>query len=358
MAAKRLTLRTAIIGVAAIALVGIGLATLLRPPADPTTARTAVGEADAVPVTLAEVRLGDRLMHHRTDGTIVAAEDMPIPSPLDSAIGTIEVADGDRVEAGDVIVRLQQTAEAAAVMSAEARVEQAEDVLARAREMDETDIGLTQDIATLEADVERVKERLETAREALELRTVRAPFAGEVRLMEDLGIGALVMRGQPLATLSAEERLLARFELPRELMPAATPGTTVEVVGADGATAEAVIEAEAGGQQAQVATQLTIEASLDEEARGFAVDDVVAVRLPVERVDPRPVIPAEALAAGPTGAVVYRVVDGIARRVPVQTGASSDVGVEITGALQPGDRVVVEGLDAVTDGTPVHETGD
>ncbi len=354
MAKRWLTARTGLLGLVGVGVTVWAVSAVLTPSPDPQMTTPATMDVDAVEVEIGEVVLGDATTYHRAPGAVVAAEAMPVPAPQGGAIDVFEVTDGDDVEQGDIIVRMQQVAETASLMSAEARFEQAEAVLARAENVAGTDLDVGVDKAALEAEVEQARRQLESARDAVEAHNVRAPFAGRVQLIEGLAMGSVVMSGDPVAAISTEDRLLVRFEVPRELAPAVSQGTTIEVVADDGAALEAVVEAEVGGE-ATVGEVLTIEATLAVGEVTLAEGSTVDVRVPIERAEARPMVPAGAVAQGPTGALVFRVTDGIARGVPVQTGATSAAGVEVMGALQPGDRVVVSDLDAVGDGVPVRE---
>ncbi len=347
-------MRTGLLGLVGVGVAVWAVSSVLSPPSDPQVSAPATVDADAVEVDVTEVVLGDAATFHVTTGTVVAAEAMPVPSPQGGAIDTFEVADGDRVDAGDVIVRLQQVAETASLMSAEARFEQAEAVLDRARDVAGTDLDVGVDKAALEAEIEQAKRVLEAAQSSVEAHNIRAPFAGTVQLVEGLTMGSVLMSGNPVAFISTEDRLLMRFQVPRDLAPMVSQGAAVEVVDADGTVRTALVEAEVGGEGA-VGETLTLEAVFDGESDGLDAGDEFEVRVPVERVEPRPLVPQAALAQGPTGAVVFRVAEGVARSVPVQTGAATEAGVEVSGALQPGDRVAVSSLEALADGMPVRE---
>lgn len=66
------------------------------------------------------------------------------------------------------------------------------------------------------------------------------------------------------------------------------------------------------------------------------------------------VVPEAALSPAGEGQYVYRVRDGIAKRVEVRIGERRNGKVEVLSGLSAGDAVVVAGLQRITDGAAVR----
>jgi membrane fusion protein, multidrug efflux system len=64
-------------------------------------------------------------------------------------------------------------------------------------------------------------------------------------------------------------------------------------------------------------------------------------------------IPEGAVVTAASGPIVFAVQDGRAVRRPVTLGAHHDAMVDVTAGLTPGEPVVVQGQDALTDNQPV-----
>jgi membrane fusion protein (multidrug efflux system) len=77
-----------------------------------------------------------------------------------------------------------------------------------------------------------------------------------------------------------------------------------------------------------------------------------SVRLEVERKPDTLLVPVQALVVEKSGASVFTVADGNAKKTPVQTGFNDGVNVEILNAKldQP---VILVGKQTLTDGQPV-----
>lgn len=66
------------------------------------------------------------------------------------------------------------------------------------------------------------------------------------------------------------------------------------------------------------------------------------------------VVPLDAIIRTGANRYVYRIDDGIAKEVQVQTGVILGASIEVQGTLQPGDQVVVLGQNLVEDGSAVR----
>jgi multidrug efflux system membrane fusion protein len=79
----------------------------------------------------------------------------------------------------------------------------------------------------------------------------------------------------------------------------------------------------------------------------------VNIRLLLETSHNALIVPAAALQTGPQGAFVYVVTNNIAHVRPVKVGITQGINISIDQGLQPGDEVVVDGADKLTDGMKV-----
>jgi RND family efflux transporter MFP subunit len=307
---------------------------------------------------------------------------------------------GARVEAGEELVRIEQADYDNAVRQARAQVAQDEVALLQAeeeariarREYEQfkrrepqaaaaagAPSALTLREPQLEAAraaLERSRAQLADAELALERTTLEAPFDGVVR-SETIDLGAFATAGQAVATLYATDavELVAPFsDEDAALIPALW-----ELRGqADDPRIPARVIARFGRHSyAWDGFVDRAEASLDEQSRTL---DVV-VRVPDPFRPGTPVGEAPEAGAPPllvgqfadveiqgregdwmrvprralrTGDEVWTVEGGAVRIVPVTVVQRSGASVWLTGELEPGAQVIVEGVSVVTDGMEVR----
>jgi multidrug efflux system membrane fusion protein len=79
----------------------------------------------------------------------------------------------------------------------------------------------------------------------------------------------------------------------------------------------------------------------------------VNIRLLLETKNDALIIPAAALQTGPQGSFVYVITDKTAHVRPVKVGITQGTDISIDDGLQPGDEVVIDGADKLTEGMKV-----
>jgi RND family efflux transporter MFP subunit len=189
-----------------------------------------------------------------------------VGSPIVGVVSEVLVERGDRVDAGQVIARLESSVQAAAVASARSKARSAAEVgaaqanleFARSREARASDLSGRRMIAQEMFDEARTQARLAAQRLAqatterqiwreelalaearLAQHEIRAPIAGVVvdRLVE---VGERVEE-QPLARIVATDPLRVELVMPaaayREVQPGASVEVTPELPGTEGLTA-------------------------------------------------------------------------------------------------------------------------
>jgi RND family efflux transporter MFP subunit len=77
------------------------------------------------------------------------------------------------------------------------------------------------------------------------------------------------------------------------------------------------------------------------------------MRLPLDG-QARPSVPSIAIQWEREGAFVWKVADGKAERVDVEVRRRTEAWVLVNAPLREGDRIVVEGIQSLDDGTPVR----
>lgn len=325
-----------------------------EPPPPPVYAATITPEA----VTPTSVATAEILANRQSN----------MSSETAGRVVEVGVEAGDRVQEGQVLLRLDVGRPASAAQAANAAVAQSEARLTQAkRELERTKklvrtgglpeqrLDDAQDavrLASAARDAARAEARL--ARRGLTDAVIRAPFAGTVvdRMVE---LGEYLAPGSPLLSLADTSLLKARVLLdPREAID-------VKV----GAPATISVYARPG------------EVFTGNVVRVGEVIDPRTRRLPVEieldehdgRLRPGLVAKFEVITAEPRQEIrvaldgvferfgsqhVYVIEDGIARRRAIELGSVRAGFAEVSSGLEPGEIVVVKGVTRVVDGSKVQ----
>jgi membrane fusion protein (multidrug efflux system) len=275
---------------------------------------------------------------------------------------------GDRVEEGQVLLRLDvgrpasaTQAANAAVAQSEARLTQAERELGRTKKLVQTG-GLPEQrlddaqdavrLASAARDAARAEARL--ARRGLTDAVVRAPFGGTIveRMVE---LGEYLAPGSPLLTLADTSVLKARVLLdPREAIDVSVGSKALVSVYARPQETFSGKVVRVGEVIDPRTRRLPVEIEL-EDHRGRLRPGLVA-RFSVETGESTMVmrVPLDGVFERFGSQHVYVVEDGIARRRAIVLGPVRAGFAEVTQGIEPGETVVVKGVTRVVDGSKVQ----
>lgn len=354
---------------AALALVVAALAWWVRAqpsaPADapPSAGPSALGAPPApgagapVPVVLAPVALRDTAQPLQLPGSGRAPRQIALQPAVAGEVQRVALQAGRRVAAGELLVQLVDRPQRIAVAQAEAALDAARSLAAR-YDRTGTSGAVPASIIDDARHAVRVAElALETAREALADRALKAPFAGVVGLAS-VSVGDRVATDTVLGTLDDRRVLWVDFDLPEQHLAQVAAGRPLEV------------RTPAWGGELFKGRVLEIDSRVDDSTRAVRVRAEVPntadrlrpgmsfeVTLALPGQGRRPAVPELALQWGRDGAFVWAVREGVARQVPVRVLQRVGEEVWVEAALVEGEPVVVEGVQRLRDGRRVLPLG-
>ncbi|WP_413205865.1 efflux RND transporter periplasmic adaptor subunit [Rhodospirillum sp. A1_3_36] len=327
---------------------------LLFPQGDGKAASRAERPIPVETVAVTTTRLADRVEAVGTTRAHLAVDIVPV---ADGRVTELAFAPGARVEANQVLVRLDDGAEQADLEEAEAALLQANQALTRGRAL-RSGKNIAQSTVDELANAQAgALARVDRARKALSDRVIIAPFSGVVGFHE-VEVGARVESGQMITTLDDLAVVEVDFSVPEIHYGDLHPGLAVR------ATTQAYPDRVFEGVVDRVDTRVgdvsrafRVRASLPNPEgllpSGLFVNvDVILTERDV------PTIPEEAILAEAAGSVVFVVKDGRASRRPIVTGARADGRVEVREGLEEGEDIVRLGIHRMRDGVLVSRVGE
>ncbi len=339
-------------------------AVVLMTAVDTVLAQAGGGDAQAPALvqieTARETHMAPRVW---VPGTIVSRDDARVAAEVSGRL--VFVAEvGTAVGVSDPLARIDDTelrielAEAEAVVGREtARHEFAEREWHRLKGLADkglvTKSRLDQARSSLQAaqgEARVADARLSLVRDRLARTVVSAPFGGVVAERYRRS-GERVAEGDEVVRLVSPYSLEAQVFVPPATLPHVTLGTTVTVSSNPlerMATVRSVVPI--GDERSRL---YEVRVALPEDMRWPAG---TSVRVAVPTATPRTVIavPRDALVLRQEGVTVYRLTaNDVAEGVPVETGIASGPWIEVTGAIQPGDRVITRGGERIRSGQSV-----
>jgi membrane fusion protein (multidrug efflux system) len=352
---------------------GRGAEAAAEAPAASPAADTRADSTVALPVVGALVRRGDPVLSVRATGAVRAERQVTLKVETQGTVAEVLVRPGERVTAGQVLVRLDPRPLDLAVREAEASLEEArmrlQDALIGDAPDDTSEVARgRREGARRRSGIGGAEARLERARLDRERAVITAPFGGTVDRVgvvaaQRVGPGEEIARLVDLSALTIEASVI-EHDLPyvraggqASVVPSASPDTRYR------GTIEAVLPVvDTTTRAGRVVVR--VQASDGRLRPGMYAD----VQLEATRLVARVLVPAGAVIERDGRTLVFRARAGRAEWVYVPVGRSNGTETEILADsvsgrpnVGPGDTVLVGGHLTLTHDAPIrvrlHEAG-
>ena len=265
---------------------------------------------------------------------------------------SIDVASGDRVTVGAVIARLDSDSEVIALDRSELAVADAEVTVARVAHLMRTEAATEVQLREAQLALDNARLEVRDATLALERRDITAPIAGVIGILP-VDPGSQVGTDTEIATIDDRSRIVVDFRVPERFAGRLSVGDRIAATALSRPELELHGEISALDSRVDSASRtLRVQAALDNAEDLLRGGMAFAVELAFAG-DTYPAVDPLAIQWGAEGAYVWAGRDGRAARVPVRIVQRNSDTVLVAGALQPGERVVTEGLQRLREGAEI-----
>jgi membrane fusion protein (multidrug efflux system) len=298
-------------------------------------------------VAATEVRAVEWQPRLRAVGSLVAEQGIQITTEVEGLVREIHFDSGQRVEAGQLLLRLDDSVEQAELQGllAEQRL-----AAIKHRRLAE----LLKDRSVSPSDVDEAKAQLDNAsaqvagkRAALAKKRIVAPFSGYLGIRA-VDQGQFVEPGTALVSLQTLDRLYLDFSLPERHLREVSVDQKVEIVSAafpDNPFSGRIAAINPAVDQAS--RSLMLRAVLDNPEHLLRPGSFVEVAVLLPNRDSVLVVPRVAVTFAPYGDAVFVIEEQagslLVRQQQVTTGAVLGDDIEIVAGLELGQRLVLAG---------------
>jgi membrane fusion protein (multidrug efflux system) len=290
-------------------------------------------------------------------GTLVATQGVFVSAEIAGKVREIHIDSGEPVEAGTLLLQLDDSVEQAEVQGLIAEAGLGKLEFERAAQLLSEKLGSQADHDRTRANLQKTRADLAAKQALLEKKAIRAPFPGILGIRQ-VDVGAYLEPGDTIVSLQQLDPIYADFSLPERYQSSVSPGQQIKV------QVKAWPEAEFDGVIS------AIEPRIDTNTRSVRIRATLAnpdlllrpgmfaeVRLLLPTRGKLVTVPQTAIMYNPYGDAVFVVQQGDAGLVveyrQVQTGVVRDGRIEISSGLQAGERVVSAGQLKLRNGMPV-----
>lgn len=307
----------------------------------------------AMPVEATKVTVRPARRSTTAVGTFRSFESVIVRPEVSGRIVEFAFKEGEKVKAGAVLVRLDDTLERATLSQAKSQLDLAKSNFERAQTLLARNAGTVKALDEARAQLQTSQAALDLAQARLDKMTLTAPFDGTLGLRK-VSVGAYLAPGAEIVNLEQTDPLKIDFRVPEIFLPAIKVGAKIAV------------RADAFPGRAFEGEIYAIDPLVDEAGRSIVMRARIANPEDVLRpglfaridlaLDVRPeaiFVPEQAIVPVGDDAYVFKVIDEKAVLSKVELGMRRTGQVEVLGGLKDGDTVVTGGLLKIKDGSAV-----
>lgn len=286
-------------------------------------------------------------------GTLQAVREVVLAPEVAGRVTGIRFDAGQSVGQGAALVQLFDAPERADRAAAQSRARFAEIQYQRSKQLAPTGAEPRELLQQREAELAQARAAIQQLDARILQKTIRAPFAGQIGIRR-INLGQYINAGDPVATLTALDRLYVNFSVPQQELSKLRVGGTIAVrsdalpgqkfsarinavepmVGSD--TRNISVQAEMPNPGRALRPGLYVTVGVAQAARGNAI-----------------LVPSTAIQTSASGDSVYVIKQGKAALVPVTLGSEIGDRTLVENGLNAGDVVVTTGQLRLQPGGPV-----
>jgi HlyD family secretion protein len=325
-------------------------------------------------VRVRTVDYGSILSRVSATGELRARFQVSLQAQVMGNVERLLVQEGDWVDRGDLLLRLDRRTYDAQLVQARSRFTQAKLSHARVESLYARELVSDEQHEASKATFEMTRAQYSEAQDRYEKTSIRAPISGTVVQVnveegETVIVGTMNNVGTVIMVVADMSSMQANIKVDETDVVELKPGLAAEVqVDALPDTAFTGLVTKVGYMPvqdlmsaAEEGTDFEVEVTLDSTVSELRPGMTASVDITTTRLDSVLVIPIQAMGRrefeGEEQETVFVVEDGKARLRPVETGTSSDTEIEVTGGLEQGDKVITgpyKVLSKLTDGRTVN----
>jgi RND family efflux transporter MFP subunit len=324
-------------------------------PAAPGAAGGGFGRGGPAKVVLDPVT--EQILSQRVSaiGDGRARHSVAVRSERTGSVRALEVTSGQYVDAGAVMIRLDDRAEVIALERARLMLADAQDELQRLTQLGDSGAVTAVRIREAELALQNARLAIRQAEVDLEQTVVTAPIAGWLGLVE-IEVGDRISAQDQVGVLTDRSQIIIDFRVPARVIGALEPGMPVDLKLMSGAPLSlegqlTAVDNVVDRASRTLRVQAVVDNTEDTLREGMAFE--VTMNFPGQTY---PSVDALAVQWSRDGAFVWLARDGKVQRVPVVILQRNPDRVLVEGDLTPGDTVVIEGVQNLRPGAEVVPT--
>lgn len=285
-------------------------------------------------------------------GTTRAKEQVNLTSKYADVVDEIFFDDGLIVKKGDILVRLGSKEARAKVNELKANLAESMSQLTRYQDLLSRNATSKSLVEQQSAKTKAIEAQLDSAQTKLDYLTITAPFDGVLGFRQ-ISVGSFIGSGDPIARLDNISSVKVDFSLPERYLTLVNIGQTVKTVSV--AYKNKVFIGKVTSIDSRVdAITRTIKVRAEINNNDYKLRAGMLLNVHIEQqVDTVLQLPESAIIPVEDKHFVFISDGGKAKRIAIEIGRRQPGIVEVTGGIDEGTEVVVEGALKLRDGSDI-----
>jgi membrane fusion protein (multidrug efflux system) len=311
-----------------------------------------------VPVEVQPLKRAEMVAVYSGTAPIEAHEEATVVAKVGGEVRQIFVEEGDTVQAGQVLARLDGDRLRLTLAQTDANLRKLERDYKRTLELAEKGLVPKSTAENTKYDLDALRAGYDSARLELSYTEIRAPINGVISARK-IKVGNTIGPNDPTFTVTDLDPLLAFVHVPEKEFRKLAPGQNAEVViDALGSTRfigtisriSPTVDPQTGTFRARV--------EVPDATRTLKPGMFARVNIVYERRQDALQLPRTAILDADGQQSVFVVASGKAEQRTIRTGLANGGWIEVLDGLEGGEQVVTVGQAGLKTGTPVKVVGD
>ncbi len=301
-------------------------------------------------------------------GSVSAVQGAIVSTELGGVVADVGFQNGGEAKKGDLLLKLDASAEEGQLHTAQADLELARANLLRTRDLAARKVVSKQELDAAESAFGQKQGAVDNMRSMIVKKEVHAPFDGQLGIRQ-VNVGQMINAGQQVVQLTALDPVFVDFALPQQELSKLAPGLETHV------RTDAVPGREFNGKLTAlnsmvdtVTRNVTLQATLDNPDHALKPGMFVKIGVVLPEKSKTLVIPGSAVSYAPYGDSVF-VIDKkkdpktgkesqTLRQAFVRIGEARGDFISVTEGLKAGDEIVSTGVFKLRNGMAVTINND
>lgn len=285
-------------------------------------------------------------------GSLMPDESAMLSAQTSGQVMEIFFNEGDKVNKGQMLVKLDDRQWQAQRQSLEAKLNTAEKDVERKEQLTEIQGVSQSDLDNAKLEVATIKADKEELDVMIDYASIRAPFSGTIGL-RNVSPGSYLSAGTPVARLVKSDPLKLEFSIPEGYANKVKPGQVVQFTISD---KDSTYHAKVYATEPVInedTRALKVRARVPNKDGSLIAGAFADIMLSLDSIPDALLVPTEALIPELNSQIVYKIEKGRIAKQPVKQGIRLPNLIQVERGLQAGDTVMVSGLLQAKEGMPV-----